>query len=520
VSDPVAGSAGLCHHAGMAARTAFADGLRLVDGLRRRLSRGGRRVVLRETHLSWIVLAGRLAVKVKKPVRLPFVDFSEPDARRLACEAELGLNRRLAPRLYRRVVRVRGSPEAPRFAGGDVPIDTVLCMRRFPDGALMSERLAAGRLEPRHIECLAVRVARFHDTAEIVRDGDDPVRRSVAPVAQLIEQLGRFETTQWTAEARRWLADQAGRLGPVFRSRSAAGAVRDGHGDLHLANAVVLGDDATAFDCIEFDPALRRIDVLADIAFMTMDLQAHGRPDLAHRFLDAYLAARGDFEGLAVLRLHEAARACVRRLVQRLSPGGPAADDTDYLEIARRKMRVRSDRPRLAITSGPSGSGKSTIAARLVDATGAVRARSDVERKRLGGSPPQGAALYGSDMTARTYARLAECARAALAAGYDMIVDAAFLHRRQRDAFAQLAAELGVPFTVLAFDAPAAELARRVRARAAQGGDPSDADEAVLASQLRTCDPIDADEAQRTVRVASSGPVDVAELAAAWHAHG
>jgi len=338
----------------------------------------------------------------------------------------------------------------------------------------------------------------------------------VAPVEKVIEQLGRFETARWQAEARRWLQGQSALLGPHFRRRLEAGAVRDGHGDLHLANAVVLGDDATAFDCIEFDPSLRRIDVMADIAFMTMDLEAHGRPDLAHRFLDAYLQARGDFEGLAVLRFHEAARACVRRLVQRLSPGGLAAGATDYLRIARQKMHSRSTTPRLAITSGASGSGKSTIAARLVDATGAVRTRSDVERKRLWASGPAGGLLYGGDTSARTYARLAQCARSVLAAGHDMIVDAAFLDRRQRDEFARLADDLGVPFTVLAFDAPPAELARRVRARAAVGGDPSDADETVLATQLRTRDTIGRDEAHRTIRVDAGGPVDVGQLVAAW----
>ncbi|HEY8977338.1 MAG TPA: AAA family ATPase [Burkholderiaceae bacterium] len=498
------------------------DSLRLIEHLARRLARGGHEVTVRETHLSWILLAGRIAIKLKKPVRLPFVDFSRADTRRAACEAELRLNRRLAPALYRRVVDVCGSYDAPRFGRCREPIDSVLCMRRFPDGALMSERLAAGSLQPCHLERLAVRIARLHDAAQIVRDVDDPVRYSMAPVEGVIEQLRPFELARWHAEARRWLDRQRLSLAPVFRSRFAGGAVRDGHGDLHLANAVVLGDDATAFDCIEFDASLRRIDVMADVAFMTMDLEAHGRLDLAHRFLDAYMEARGDFEGLAVLRFHEAARACVRRLVQRSSPGGLAGGDTDYLGVAQRKMQVRTGRPRLAITSGPSGSGKSTIAARLVDATGAVRVRSDIERKRLGGASVSssvgalGADLYGDAMTEHTYARLARCARQSLTAGYDTIIDAAFLRSSRRDAFARLAAELDVPFTVLAFDAPAAELARRVRARLGEGADPSDADEAVLAWQLRARDPVTADEERHTLQVDTSSPVDVIALASAW----
>ncbi|HEY9025779.1 MAG TPA: AAA family ATPase [Burkholderiaceae bacterium] len=501
----------------MASATAFDDSLRLLGNLRRRLSRGGRPVVLHETHLSWVLLAGRLAVKIKKPVRLPFVDFSTPQARRQACDAELRLNSRLAPALYRRVVDVGGSLDAPRFGGCSPPIDALVCMRRFGEGALMSEALAAGRLAPRHLERLALRVARFHEAAEVVSDGGDPARRSIEPVAQVIDQLARFEDGTWIRNALRWLDEEGRRLTPTFRRRLADGAVRDGHGDLHLANAVVLGDDATAFDCIEFDPSLRRIDVMADIAFMTMDLEAHGRPDLAHRFLDACLEARGDFEGLAVLRFHEVARACVRRLVQRLGPGGVAAGDVDYLVIANRKMS-NPPTPRLAITSGPSGSGKSTVAARLVDVTGAIRVRSDVERKRLAMCVQDDGPLYGTDMTRRTYTRLATCARLALSAGYDVIVDAACLRRRQRDEFARLAAELGVAFTVLAFDAPAAELARRVRRRLSEAADPSDADEAVLASQLRDRDPIGAVEEGRTIRIDTGRAVDATAVVATWRA--
>ncbi|HEX7689754.1 MAG TPA: AAA family ATPase, partial [Burkholderiaceae bacterium] len=336
-------------------------------------------------------------------------------------------------------------------------------------------------------------------------------------------QLADFEPAAWCAAAARWLHGRRAELAPVFAARRALGAVRDGHGDLHLSNTVVLGDDVTAFDCIEFDPALRCIDVIADIAFMTMDLHAHGRPDLAHRFLDAYLAASGDYEGLALLRFHEAARACVRGLVQRLGPPADRAGAPDYLALATRRMTEGDARPRLAILCGPSGAGKSTIAARLVDLTGAVRVRSDVERKRLHATPTaaeeDASALYSHAATERTYGRLADCARAVMRAGFDVIVDAAFLDRARRDAFAALAAELGVAFVVLSFDAPPQELARRVARRAAAGGDPSDADEAVLAGQLRSRDPIAPRERARTIRVDTTQAVDVGRLAASWHAH-
>jgi len=492
----------------------------LLDALRQRLARGGRELVLHETHLSWVLLAGRLAIKLKKPVRLPFVDFSTAEARRAACHEELRLNRRLAPSLYRRAVAVRGTAGTPRFTGSGEAIDTLLCMRRFPGDALLSRRLAAGMLDAPTVERLARRIARFHDAAEHAPDVGDAVDEATSPLARVLDQLAGSESPEWHDQAASWLQGSRARLDEAFRARRSQGAVRDCHGDLHLANTVDLGTEVTAFDCIEFDPALRRIDVMNDIAFATMDLEARGRPELAHRFLDAYLAARGDYDGLAVLPFYETGRSCVRRLVQRLAPGDDL-DAPDYLGFATRRMSAPPCRPRLAILCGVSGSGKSTVAAALVDATGAVRVRSDVERKRLRGADgfvgaTASDALYDAEATSATYARLAACARSGLAAGYDVLVDAAFLKRTQRAAFASLASELQVPFSLLACEAPAAELARRVAARAAAGSDPSDADARVLAHQLRTREVLTDIERASAIRIDTSAPVDIAWLSREW----
>jgi aminoglycoside phosphotransferase family enzyme/predicted kinase len=495
----------------------------LLEALRSRLARRGREVVLHETHLSWVLLAGRLAIKLKKPVRLPFVDFSTAEARRVACAEELRLNRRIAPTLYRALVAVRGTPGAPRFTGPGEAIDTLVCMRRFGEDALLSRRLAAGTLDARTVDRLATRIARFHDDADPAPDGGDAVDEATSPVARVLDGLDPFESSAWHDQAACWLQESRDRLAPAFRARRAQGAVRDCHGDLHLANTVDLGTEVTAFDCIEFDPALRRIDVVHDIAFATMDLAARGRPDLAHRFLDAYLAARGDYGGLSVLRFYETSRACVRRLVQRLSPGGDG-DAPDYLGFATRGMRARPGRPRLAILCGVAGSGKSVVAAALVEATGAVRVRSDVERKRLRGlgalaRSACGDGLYEADVTTATYARLAECARSALTAGYDVLVDATFLQRAQRAAFAALAGALQVPFSILACEAPAPELVRRVAARAAAGTDPSEADVAVLERQLRTREGLGDAERRSAIEIDTTTPVDIARLADDWHRH-
>jgi len=496
---------------------------RLVRALRERLSRGGRRAVaLHETHLSWVLLAGKLALKIKKPLRLPFVDLSTVRARRANCDAELRLNRRLAPALYRAVLDVRGTVEAPSFAGAGPALDAVLVMRRFPDGALLSERLAAGTLEPGRIDALALRIAAFHDAAPALADVD-ALAAAFAPLESVLSQLAPHVAPDWSERAAAWLASSRRALAPLLRRRREQGAVRDVHGDLHLANTVALGEaDATAFDCLEFDAALRRIDVMADVAFLTMDLRARGRGDLAWRFLDRYLAARGDYGGLATLRCFEAARACVRALVGALSPAG-AASGTNYAGLASVLMAPRQGAPRLALLHGLAGSGKSTLAARLVEHAGAVRVRSDRERKRLAGLAPldrAGAAqgLYGAAATDATYERLLACARDALAAGYDTLVDATFLSAPRRDAFARLARALGADFAILACEAPEDVLRARLARRAAQGADPSDADAATLALQLREADPLTAAELEHTLHVDTSREPDVAALTGRWHA--
>ena len=232
---------------------------------------------------------------------------------------------------------------------------------------------------------------------------------------------------------------------------------------------------STAFDCLEFDPALRWIDVFSDIAFLVMDLLAHGRGDLAFRFLNAYLDDSGDHAGLPVLRWYLVYRALVRALVARIRSGqGGAAGGPDHLALALR-LATEGD-ARLLITHGVSGSGKSWVAQRLLQQAQAIRLRSDVERKRLFGLRALDASaslvsggIYGQGATQRTYAHLREVAAVALAAGQRVIVDAAFLRRNERDEFRRLAQACRVPFTLLHCTAPHELLRQRVQARGARG---------------------------------------------------
>lgn len=488
----------------------------------------GEPVTLRETHISWVLLTPHLAFKLKKPVRLPFLDFSTRELRRHFCEEELRLNRRLAPSLYLGVVPVRGTPAEPRLGGSGDPIDHAVCMRRFDDDALLKDRLAAGRLEPHRIDRLAQRIAAFHLQAPraTAEPREDEVEEALKPVRSVLAQLISPQVGMQSDDRRRlarlqeWIEARGHELRANWASRRQAGAIRECHGDLHLGNTIAVGDDdATAFDCIEFDPSLRWIDVMSEVAFLVMDLKAHDRCDLAFRFLDSYLQDCGDYEGLAVLRHYEVYRALVRMLVVRLSP---AARAPDYLRCAER-IAAGEGAPRLLITSGPSGSGKSTVAKQLLEHAGAIRLRSDVERKRLFGlaagesSSAAGVDIYTSEATARTFARLADLACVALQAGYPVIVDAAFLRRVERQRFGDLAQRLDVPFTILRLTASEATLSERIRRRGALGEDASEADAAVLQRQLREwSEPLDEVEREHSIEVDTDLPTDVRALARRW----
>ena len=500
----------------------------LVRALRDRMQAdGGEPVVLIETHISWVLLTRQLAYKLKKPVRLPFVDFSTLAARRQSCEEEVRLNRRFAPALYLGVASVCGTTEAPCIGDGEA-IDYAVLMRRFPDGALLQELLLGGRLEVAQLDGFARRLAELH---------------AEAPAAAPLSGFGEPEQIDRTVEAvlselriadgeRRfddlfdWVDEQSKALRTAWFARLRGGAVRECHGDLHLANVVLVGDELVAFDCIEFDPALRWIDVLSDTAFLTMDLKAHGHGQFAHRFLDVYLQRTGDYGGLPVLRCYEVYRALVRALAGglRARAGGIVSQpiDPDYLAVARQMAKGAAHGPRLLITHGLSGSGKSTVTGQLVEIAGAIRLRSDVERKRLHGltalqsSAGQPVDIYTPEATRRTFARLIECARIALQAGYPVIVDAAFLRRAERQAFRALAAGLQVPFAILDCRASEAQLRRRVAARSARGGDASEANLDVLERQLAFLEPLDAGERAIALEVATDEAVDPMSLAARW----
>lgn len=482
----------------------------LVDTLRQQ-----RQAHLLETHISWVLLDGQEAWKFKKPVRLPFLDASHLATRRHLCEEETRLNRRLAASLYLGVAPVAGTPDAPHLFGSGPVIEYAVHMRQFPEGALLSERLAAGQLAPEHLDRFALRLARFHREAQVAPPDSPYGTPDIIELdtRHVLTNLAACGDTDASARMAGWLDAQLPSLRPQWAQRLAQGRVVEGHGDLHLANVVVLDDEVTAFDCIEFDPSLRWVDALSDVAFLMMDLMAHQRPDLAYRFLNAYLDESGDHEGLPVLRQYLVYRALVRALVARLRAGpGQPLSGPDYLGLAA-QLIAPSD-ARLMITHGVSGSGKTYVSQQLLEQAQAVRLRSDVERKRLFGAERPD--LYDARRTQATYDRLHALASIALEAGWRVIVDATFLDHTERARFEALAAQRQRSFTILHCQAPTQTLHERISQRLRQAHDASDADHQVLAQQLTRDAGLAPEEQPHTLTVDASTPWSASTLARQW----
>ncbi len=520
----------------------------VVASLRRRLEGRHADVDLIQTHISWVLLAGAHAYKIKKPVRLGFLDYSTLEARRLCCEEEVRLNRRLAPGLYEGVVALHAGLQGVTLSGEGPVVEYAVRMKRLPPNALAGDRLARGLLDSRHLTRLAHRLEAFHRAAApcLPDSSHGHAGRVRGDALRAIDGLAEcLRDPAETAALRAWFKSQADMLEHRWAERRAAGRIREGHGDLHLDNVLVLDDDVSAFDCIEFDPALRWIDVMNDIAFLVMDLQAHGRRDLAFAFLDSYLEAGGDFDGLDVLRFYLVYRAVVRALVgaMREQARVPATSlpARDYLALALRL--AAPGRPRLLVTHGLPGSGKTQVTRQLLERAGAVRIRSDVERKRLfarashePGLPAQAGTAdvhepatsttaagtaaaserYSPAHHEATYARLLLLARGCLQAGFPTIVDATFLRRAERDAMQNLARELRVPFTILDCQAPMPLLRERVQARFERGDDPSEADVVVLEQLAARREPLSPDEHACTIEVHADRPLALATLVARW----
>lgn len=473
-----------------------------------------------ETHISHLLLAGEYAYKIKKPLNLGFLDFSTLERRRRCCEEELRLNRRLAPALYLEVVALSGTPEQPDFQGTGAALEYAVKMRRFRQEELLGNRLPSRD----EIDRLADLVADFHQEIPPVAPQlpYGTPRAVLQPMEENFQQIRALKRPLLEVERlnrlRSWTEDFAASSRGLLEERRLGGRVRECHGDLHLGNITRFEGRLTPFDGIEFNPALRWIDTLSDLAFLLMDLQSRDLSPQSAQLLNRYLERTGDYHGLPLLRFYLLYRALVRAKVSaiRASQEGleresvPQAleDYRRYLGLA--ESVIRQPPAALLITHGLSGSGKSHISGWLAEQLMAIRIRSDVERRRLypdtdqAGSPahPQ---RYTPRATEVTYAHLEAMARQLLQAGFSVIVDATFLKRRQRQGFVELAASLQTPILIIDCRAPDGVLSARIGRRAAVGGDASEAGQEVLVMQRQGQEPFTGKELDHVIAIDSEG---------------
>jgi len=481
-----------------------------------------------ETHISWVILTGEYAYKIKKAVDLGFLDFSTLQQRLHYCEEELRLNTRWAPELYLGLQPICGSRDRPLLGGDGEAIEYAVRMRQFPQEMQLDRQLDDGKLREEDMLRLAETIAARHEQARVIEYANDsesvgkvsaPILENFAPVEQAIDMELLHRVHRWTAE-------RLVTLKPVLIQRRKDGFVRQCHGDLHLSNLVRLSSGIVAFDCVEFSADLRNIDVLSDIAFLVMDLVSRARQDLAYVFLNRYLERTGDYAGMSVFGLYFVYHSMIRAKVAAIRSAERDNEidrDKDveevkhYLAVAVRWLMTA--RPHLLAMHGYSASGKTWLSSKLLADLPAVRLRSDIERKRLAGigetadsrSLP-GKGIYSKTSSDTVYGQLFDSAVVLLDAGFNVILDAAFLQQADRERLYALADRHGAPYVIVAASAGEDELQQRLRRRSARGADVSEADIAVLEYQQRTADPLREDERRKAVFVRTDDDNDADDL--------
>ena len=480
-----------------------------------------------ETHISWVLLTGSYAYKIKKPVDLGFLDFSSLDKRKFYCFEELRLNRRFAPHMYLEVVSIRGTPECPCFGGSGEIIEYAVKMREFSQSCLLSNIADEQQLQTMHVDSLADVISKFHQKTDVAEhDNHNSIVDSIFNWSR--DNFETLESTMPESVLPEYFASlKAWCLGLNFERRSYMeqrlenGFIRECHGDLHLGNIALIDGQVTLFDGIEFNPQLRWIDTMSEVAFVVMDLCVRGYSHFAWRLINHYVSASGDYLGIKILRYYVVYRALVRAKIEALgvtpakihnsSQKPPFRDAIRYLDLA--QFWIADTRPAIIVMHGLSGSGKSTIASQLAEQLGGIQIRSDVERKRLFDLKPHDQSdssleqgIYTSDATLQTYARLADLADKLVKAGVTVIVDASFLKRCYRNQFKRLARKNRAAYIVLCCNAPINELRDRINQRCATHQDPSEANIEVLEQQLLSQDPLSTKELNNTFTVNCSEP--------------
>ncbi len=462
-----------------------------------------------DTHISWVILTGRFAYKIKKALRLEFLDFSTLELRRHFCEEELRLNRRWAPELYLDVVPIRGTFAHPTLIGDGEPIEYAVRMLQFSQESQLDRQLALGKLTNDDMHALAETISGYHGAANVVppMDAEEVIRTVSGPMYDNFGPLARVGDDETVERIREWTARSLEELRDTLVARQHAGFVRECHGDLHLTNLVRLPSGIVPYDCVEFSVELRNMDVLSDLSFLFMDLVSRHRKDLAYALINRYLEKSGDYAGIRVMDLYFVYHCLIRAKVAAIRNTGKSLRELGYrLSIAIKW--IERPAPVLVVMHGLSASGKTWLSSRLLPHWPAVRVRSDIERKRLHGldefeGSDSGVAggIYTARATAGVYEHLLETAQILLQAGYSVILDASFLARKWRREAHKLATGQGAGFAILETRTARDELERRLRERAQHGTEASEADLDVLEYQERHVEPLDERERQQVISV-------------------
>ncbi|MEH6627204.1 MAG: AAA family ATPase [Motiliproteus sp.] len=467
-----------------------------------------------ETHISWVLLTGPFAYKIRKPVDFGFLNFTTLAQRLFDCEEELRLNQRLSPQLYTGLTPIYGTPDLPsleQLNNSEPAFEYAVKMRQFSQGSLLSAMDQNQSLTSNHINELASLIAEFHQ--QIPPAASDSLYGSPETLWSVIEQnfiqirprLSNQKDLQQLQKLENWAKAQFKRLRPLIAERKTAGQIKECHSDLHLGNIAIYQQQICPFDCIEFNAKYRWVDTLNDLAFLLMDLEVRGRNELSRLLLDQYLQINGDYQGLPLLQFFKSYRALVRAKVTLLSDPELTEDTIKtyhrYADLA--EHYSLSNTPSLTLMHGISGSGKSWLSTHLLEQLPLIRLRSDVIRKQQFQAAED---IYQAEITQQTYHYLRDLSQQLLAAGLSVIVDATFLKRDQRQPFIDLSLRQQVPLTILNCRVSDAMAKQRISQRNAENTDFSDATLEVMEQQLSSAEALSEVEQTYSIEMDSERP--------------
>jgi aminoglycoside phosphotransferase family enzyme/predicted kinase len=479
-------------------------------------------IQLIQTHISYVLLTGDYAYKLKKPANFGFLDFSTLEKRQHFCQEELRLNQRGAGELYLEVLPVTLVGEQYHLGGTGEVVEYAVKMRQFPQEALFSELFASGNLQESHLEELGRVVAQYHAesvTNDYIRSFGEvsQIRLAIDENYQQTQNyIGRPQTQEQFEATKQYTDNFFVQHPELFKSRIDNNYICECHGDLHLRNIALWHDKIMLFDCIEFNEPFRFVDVMYDVAFIVMDIESRGRKDLGNAFLNAYVEQTGDWEGLQVLPLYLSRQAYVRAKVNSFlldDPNIPAAVKEESAKTASAYYRqaweyTKPQQGKLILMSGLSGAGKSTTAKYLARKLNAVHLRSDAVRKHLAGIPlleKGGDEIYTPEMTQKTYSRLLALGIILANQGWSVILDAKYDRQDLREAAISQATQHQLPVHIINCTAPLEVVTERLLNRT---GDIADATADLLASQIKQSEPFTNQEQPYITVVDTTQPLD------------